>query len=347
MKKMWMMLIALVLLTATLPVFASDVTFSGVMTWEGNINADSVGTGHLIRFRPELTAKVDDFNTLFVQLRADSATVLKNQDFYFHDLKLTTDITGALKLNLPFTVKTIVGYFEPGFTDWAYASESGWENYYDWPNKLADVGPNQPGGMQLDIGAGPVVVHYYSDFDAFNMMLGLSGGFGPITGWLTYQITNAAFGDGIFGIEAKYAGEFGGLKVGVPVFFRYEMNAVAPKQDYTFGAGVSADYSMFHVAAGLEGDSDNALDNVVVDLSVKPLDAMKVYGHMYMDLGKDYIAGATASLTGIDLGVSYKFGAPTFMLGYVIGNDDHTAIPIYGDTFGIASGVYLAVDVKY
>jgi hypothetical protein len=45
--------------------------------------------------------------------------------------------------------------------------------------------------------------------------------------------------------------------------------------------------------------------------------------------------------------VSYKFGAPTFMVGYVIGNDDDTAIPINGDTFGIASGIYFAVDVSY
>ena len=59
--------------------------------------------------------------------------------------------------------------------------------------------------------------------------------------------------------------------MGVPVFFRYQLNA-APAQDYTFGVGVSADYKMFHLAAGLEGDSDNALDNVVIDVSVTPID---------------------------------------------------------------------------
>ena len=64
------------------------------------------------------------------------------------DLYLTTDVTGALGLDLPITIKTTIGKFEPGFTDWSYVSESGWENYYDWPNKLADVGPFDTGGLQ-------------------------------------------------------------------------------------------------------------------------------------------------------------------------------------------------------
>jgi hypothetical protein len=363
MKKLWMMLIALVLLTATLPVFAADVGFGGRMIWAANINADGEASGVLVRFRPNFTVKVDEFNTLFVEMRtADSLAFDTASDFWLHDAKLTTDLTGALKLDLPFTLKTIVGLFEPGFTDWNYVSESGWENYYDWPNKLADWGPFHAGGIQLDLAVKqlPVVLHYFTDFPGDLMMIGLSGGYGPVVGWLTFQLGSSVPGDGILGIEAKYTGEFGGFKVGVPVFFRYELNAPATDQDFTYGAGVSGDYSMFHLAAGLEGDSENALDNVVVDLAVKPLDPLKVYGHLYLDMGKDYSYttkylglnyttsnAVTSELTGVDIGVSYKFGAPTFMVGYVIAGADENRIPINGDTFAITSGLYIAVDLSY
>jgi len=359
MKKLWMMLIALVLLTATLPVFATDLSFGGRMIWYGNLDADGVATGAMARFRPNFTAKVDDFNTLFVELRTNDGLAFDTaSDFWLHDVKLTTDLTGALGLKLPFTLKTTLGLFEPGFTDWNYVSESGWESYYDWPNKIADWGPFHAGGVQLDLAISqlPVALHYFSNFPGDLMMLGLSGGFGPVVGWLTFQMGSAVPGDGILGVEAKYTGEIAGFKLGVPVFFRYGLNAPVGTQDYTFGAGVSVDYSMFHVAFGYEGDSDNAADNMVVDLAVKPLDPLKVYGHMYLDMGKDYyyeIGGVQAStnptnaLTGIDIGVSYKFGAPTFMVGYVIPGEDKNRIPINGDTFSVTSGIYFAVDVSY
>jgi len=356
MKKLWMMLIALVLLTATLPVFAADVGFGGRMIWAANIDADGVASGFLVRFRPTVTAKVDDFNTLFVELRtADTQLGLPGfpfdtvTDFWLHDVKLTTDLTGALGLELPFTLKTSLGLFEPGFTDWNYVSESGWENYYNWPNKIADWGPFHQGGIQLDLAISqlPVALHYFSDFAGDLMMIGLSGGFGPVVGWLTFQLGSAVPGDGILGVEAKYTGEIAGFKLGVPVMFRYELNAPAADQAYTFGAGVSVDYSIFHVAFGYEGDSAHPADNMVADLAVKPLDPLKIYGHLYLDMGKDYTATTTSELTGVDIGVSYKFGAPTFMVGYVINGTDKSAIPINADTFGIASGVYLAVDVSY
>ena len=45
--------------------------------------------------------------------------------------------------------------------------------------------------------------------------------------------------------------------------------------------------------------------------------------------------------------MSYMLGAAKFMLGYVIAGDDHNALPINGDTFAIANGLYMAVDVSF
>ena len=351
MKKLWMLLIVLALLATAVPMFASDVTFSGRMIWSGLYDPDFGAGSGLVRFRPKLTAKIDDFNTLVAEFRMEDVWVTRpfitTPDIVpgvrVKDAYVTTDVTGALGLDLPVTISTKIGQFEPGFTDWAYASESGWENYYDWPNKLADVGPfpAQATG-QVDIGFGPATLHVYSDFLGF-MMFGLSGGFGPVSGWLTYQAPASGFGDGIIGIEAKYAGEFGDIKLGVPVFFRYEL--ADPPADgfaYTYGVGASVDYTMFHVAAGVEGDDVDALDNVVIDVGVKPVENLQLKVNTYLDLA------AASALSGIDIQANYMFGATKFMLGWVVPGDVTTdAIPINGDTFGVANGLYFAVDVSF
>lgn len=349
MKKLWMLLIALTLLVTAVPMFASDVTFSGRMIWAAAYDPDLGADAILVRFRPKLTAKIDDFTSLVAEFRMENYSVVKVSDMSFwsgvrvKDAYMTSDITGALGLDLPVTISTKIGQFEPGFTDWS-VTDSGWDFYYDWPNKLADVGPYDAQATgQVDVGFGPAVLHIYSDFVG-GMMLGLSGGFGPVSGWVTYQVPSAGFGDGILGVEARYAGEFGDFKVTPLAYFRYELADTAA-QDYVFGVSAAMDYSMFHVAAGMEGDSDNALDNVVVDLGVAPVENLSIYGHLFLDLGEDYAVGAS-TLTGIDLGASYMFGAAKYMLGYII-SDDKNGIPLNGDTFSVTSGLYFAVDVSF
>jgi len=363
MKKLWMLLIALALLVTAVPMFASDVTFSGRMIWAANYDDGDAASG-LVRFRPKLTAKVDDFNTLVAEFRAEGWNVVDAvvptaiwTGVRVRDLYLTTDVTGALGLDLPVTIKTTFGQFEPGFTDWGYVSESGWENYFglpfgDWNNFLADYGPlDKQMTAQVDIGFGPAAFHVYSDFLGF-MMFGLSGGFGPVTGWVTYQapiqlggVANygATFGEGILGVEAKYTAEFGDIKLGVPVFFRYSLFDMAPFENFTYGVGASVDYTMFHVAAGLEGDEVDTLDNVVIDVGVKPLEALQLKANTYLNLAE----AATSVLAGVDIQANYMLGAAKFMVGYVIGGDDLIPIPINGDTFKITNGLYMAVDISF
>ncbi len=359
MKKLWMLLIALTLLVTAVPIFASDVTFSGRTIWAANYDPDTGSIPALVRFRPKLTAKIDDFNTLVAQFRMEDQWTVDitgagplHPAIRVRDMYVTTDVTGALGLKLPVTIKTTLGQFEADFTDWNYATESGWESYYDWPNKTADLGPyDDQLTARIDVAFGKAAFHLYSDFVG-GMMFGLSGGMGPVVGWVTYQAPANAFGDGILGVEVKYTGEFGDLKVGVPAFFRYQLNA-APAQDYTFGVGVSGDYKMFHLAAGLEGDSDKIPDNVAFDVSVAPMEPVKLYGHVYLDVGLDAATVSsgvnTETFAGADIGVSYKLGAANFMLGYIVGSSatDKVALPINGDTFNMANGLYFAIDVSF
>jgi len=372
MKKLWMLLIVLALLVTAVPIFASDVTFSGRNIWAANYDPDFGAVPFLVRFRPKLTAKIDDFNTLVAGFRMegwyvaspgadylDGATDPFDISFWpgvrVRDMYVTTDVTGALGLNLPVTIKTTIGQFEADFTDWNYATESGWESYYTtgggWSNGIADLGPYAgTTALRLDVGAGPVGVHMYSNFMG-ELMFGVNGGFGPVVGWVTYTAPAAAVGEGVLGVEAKYSGEFGDFKVGVPAYFRYRLGdagAIYFLEDFVFGAGVSADYKMFHVAAGLEGDSNNVPDNVAIDVSVAPIEPAKIYGHVYLDVGKDSgVLAGTSAFAGADVGASYKLGAANFMLGYVIGGDDFVPIPLNGDTFNLINGLYFAMDVSF
>jgi len=349
MKKLWMLLIVLALLVTTVPIFASDVTFSGRNIWAANATFDPIDSvPTLIRFRPTLTAKIDDFNTLVAGFRMEGQFLVSgNPGVRVRDMYVTTDVTGALGLKLPVTIKTTVGQFEADFTDWNYVSESGWESYYDWPNGIADLGPyDVQTAARVDIGIVPAAnFHLYADMVG-GMMFGLNGAIGPAVYWLTYQAPAAGFGEGVLGVEAKYSGEFGDFKVGVPAFFRYKLgnasDGVLP-EDWTAGLGLSGDYKMFHVAAGMEADSESFPDNVVIDVGVKPVDKLQVKVNTYLDMG----AASDNAFAAMDLQANYMLGAAKFMLGYVFGGADGTAIPINGDTFNIATGLYFALDVSF
>jgi len=353
MKKL-LLLIALTLLVTAVPMFASDVTFSGRTIWAAVYDPDVGSVPGLVRFRPTLTAKIDDFNTLVAGFRMEDQWTVDiagvgplHPAVRVRDMYVTTDVTGALGLKLPVTIKTTIGQFEADFTDWNYVSESGWESYYDWPNGIADLGPyDVRTAARVDIGIVPAAnFHLYADMVG-GMMFGLNGAIGPAVYWLTYQAPAAAFGEGVLGVEAKYSGEFGDFKVGVPAFFRYKLGAASDgvlAEDWTAGLGLSGDYKMFHLGAGMEADSVDFPDNVVIDVGVKPVDKLQVKVNTYLDMG----AVSDNAFAAMDLQANYTLGAAKFMLGYVFGGADGTAIPINGDTFNIATGLYFALDVSF
>jgi hypothetical protein len=347
MKKL-LLLIALTLLVTAVPMFASDVTFSGRTIWAANYDPDTGSSPFLVRFRPTLTAKIDDFNTLVAGFRMEGQFLPSgNPGVRVRDMYVTTDVTGALGLSLPITIKTTIGQFEADFTDWNYVSESGWESYYDWPNGIADLGPyDVQTAARVDIGIVPAAnFHLYADMVG-GMMFGLNGAIGPAVYWVTYQAPAAAFGEGVLGVEAKYTGEFGDFKLGVPAFFRYKLGAASDgvlAEDWTAGVGLSGDYKMFHVGAGMEADSVDFPDNVVIDVGVKPVDKLQLKVNTYLDMG----ALSDNAFAGMDLQANYMLGAAKFMLGYVFGGADGVAIPINGDTFNLATGLYFALDVSF
>jgi hypothetical protein len=361
MKKLWILLVALAMLGAA-PLFA-DVTLSGELMGYAYTDFGANGGAGFPKLELNLNAAIDDFNTLKLELDSEggdfaggldladldndgldnsdppeaieAGTDIFKRNVAVDDVRLVTDWGAAL--GLPIGVKTTVGYFDTYFTGWYYYDASGWTWYYDWPNKLVQQGPDASGAVQIDIAAGPVNVHWYNDGAGKDFMVGADASFAGLSAWLAYGSTFQAFGDGNLAIELAYAimdmANVGG-------FFR--LGLADDPITYTYGLNVGADFGMFHVAAGFEGDDVDVWDNAVAEVAVSPVDAAKVAVVMFSDTN----AGADW-LQGIDISASYKAGAAKFFLGYALtlGADTIIAYPS-GDNFA-ATGLYAGVDVDY
>jgi len=363
MKKLWILLVALALL-ATAPIFA-DVTLSGEFmgygSWDFSNSADPASAG-FPKVELNLNAAVGDFNTLKLELDSEgkdwsgwkdpdgnftftdtnpdtgvvSEVAIAPGNVAIDDLRLVTDWGAAL--GLPVGVTTTVGYFDTYFTGWYYYDSSGWTWYYPWDNMVVEQGPKATGAVQVDVAAGPANIHVYHDGD-YNFMAGVDAAFAGASVYVAYGTNYATFGDGDLSVEAAYA-IMDIANVGA--FFRYGLGDSA----YTWGANVGAGFGMIHVAAGLEGDNVDALDNIVAEATLAPADAAKIWVAAYMDLG------GASSFGGLDVGASYKVGAAEFALGYLytpaatVAAEENPPSFFKGDQFAPV-GLYAAFYVAY
>jgi hypothetical protein len=169
---------------------------------------------------------------------------------------------------------------------------------------------------------------------ASTMMIGADAAFGPAAVWLAYKADAAAIGDGALNVEAKYEGKFGDLGLSVYPALHYDLAASALGWD----AGVKVGYKMLTVAASVGGTDPDYFDKVEAEVGASAGNA-SLWAALYMSLA------ATDALQGVDLMASYKFGAATFYLGYLIVPDTSAGgIPVDGwewaSDFG---GLYLGV----
>lgn len=332
MKKLWILFTALALLAVAMPAIA-DVTTGAQFYWYGITDlADAVNAkADVLKARIKVSGAVDEYNTISTELRWNSG-VANNWDpaaVKIKTFKLATDLTGALMLDLPVSVKSTVGVWESDFTGWWYATRAGYSFVGGF--NLDEQGD---GAAQLDVGIGPVTLHYYQEMDLSTLMLGADAAFGPIAVWAALQAENQAVGDGAINVEAKYEGKFGDLALSVYPALHYDLAASALGWD----AGVKVGYKMLTVAASVGGTDPDYFDKVEAEVGASMGNA-SLWATLYMSLA------ATDALQGVDLMASYKFGAATFYLGYLIYPDTATAtIPIdaweWDTTFG---GLYAGV----
>jgi len=349
MKKLWILFTALAFLVVASPMFAVDHALTGDFELLFNREAGATGMG-LNMARLETTGHLDDFNTLYTELRyANPLSVfgtISPGTVTLKMFRLNTDLTGALGLNLPFTLKSQVGVWEEVITQWWNQDRAG----YTWVNGSFDNDFSSSGAAQLDLGIGPVVIQYFQDFslgegtdgEKPDSQIGAHGTIGPVSVAAEFGFNNlTGFSDGEFGVEAKYAATLAGIALAVAPEINYDlMNNAIGKAEFKWDVGLSAAYSMFKVAAGINGRTDKMLDKLVVEAKVAPIANLAIWAAMYMS------QSATNAFQGVDLMASYKFGVAEFLVGYVIPGTDKTAIPIHAGDATVAEGIYLGVVVS-
>jgi len=334
MKKLLVLLVVLAMVAITSPLYAGDnVTVGGEFKY---IKAYGAGAdGSFAKAEVNISSMIGDYNTVKVELDSegdDFASAVALDDF-----RLETDVFGALGLDLPVSLNTTVGYFDSYFTGWKYINgNAAWDRGV-WPVNGNGVGPTSVGGMQADIGVGPVTVSYNADFEFQTNWFGVSGGFGPIGAYAAFLLPIADAGSGSLTIQADYSGSFGDLSLYVPAHFVYDLGA----SWLQYGAGVAVDYTaLVHFGVGFYGTSDAAFDNLSIDLSSKPIGDLGVGVSAYMD----FETGAD-TFAGLDAWVSYMFGASSVTVGYAwapVG----ASVTILGED-GSANGLYVGVDIDY
>jgi len=336
MKKLWILFTALALLAVALPAVA-EVTTGAVFYWYGITDlADGANSdASLLKARIKVAGDLDEFNKISTELRWNNGgntwdpAAVKIKTF-----KLDTDITGALGLDLPLTVKATAGVWESDFTGWWYATRAGY-TFVGGFNQDEQA----KGAGQLDIGIGPANLHYYQNFNFDTTMVGADVAFGPAGVWVAYKANPMTFADGEVNVEAKYEGTFGDL--GLSVYPGVGLNLASG--NFSWDAGVKAAYKMITAAVSANGNSHHAaFDKLEAELGLAAGDAaFWVAGYMSFWSGDAF--------QGLDLMGSYKLGASTLYLGYVIVPDTSAGgIPIDGWEWDTGTGgLYLGLKASF
>jgi hypothetical protein len=350
MKKLWILLVALSVFAAA-PIFAQESepfdremlesmipVFGGEFMAFGHTDFDTIQGYDFPKVELNMHAPLGDYADFDIELDSEVTGPFDPSVVAIDDLRVEVHLSEAFML--PIDAPVTGGSFDLYFTGWSYYDASGWTWYYDWPNKLLQYGPDANGALHLDLGYGPVTFHWYNDFAGEDFMVALDAAFGGFSAWLGYgNTTFDAFGDGDLSIEAAYGTAFGDFALDAGAFFRYGLGDSA----FTYGLNLGAGYGMFHLGAGFEGDDVDALDNMVAELKVTPTDAAGLAVAAFFNLA------STNGFTALDISGYYEVSTVKFIVGYVVGGQDKTGVPVVfsGDNYAVPNGLYAGVDVDF
>lgn len=340
MRKMWILLI--VLMVVGLPMFAADTAIKGNFLWMGNLDLDGADDASMLKARQKFDTKVDDNNQVYVEIRWDNGLAPDQWNpagARIKAFKLTTDLIGALGLDLPVSVKVEAGVWESDFMNWWYATQAGWE----YVNAAQYDQQQSQGAARLNVGFGPVTVYAYHSFLDANgpTAFGAEGAVGPVGIEASYyKDSTEEFADGSIAVEAKFAQDVGRMSVSVYPAFNYNLGA----ETYAWDISLGSTYQMVGLVLGFQGETDTVLRKVVAELNVKPVENVGLWATLYMDL---HDTAVTSAFQGLDIMASYQFGAAKFLLGYMLGGDDGTLLPVFANNTAYANGLYAGIDCSF
>jgi hypothetical protein len=340
MKKLLVLSVLLGLMA--LPMFASDITFGGDVTF-GFIGDFGDNEAEDVTLTTDLKATVDDYNSLVIEY--------DYEDNIPDKAAVTTDI-GAW-LGLPIGLTTTWGWDEPDANEFHAISKM--EN-----EQVFDFSPDDYFGHQFLLSYEFIEVEV-----AFNPGVEPAGDLGyllaglavkePIPGLNAevYYFQNKSaidvFDEGSIAFDAAYAGEFSGIGLEAGAGFVYEL-ADAPTYEWQYGVAAAVSYSMIDATLGLDGNDVDALNGLSITAVVAPIDLMDIYAGAYMSFAADDdlatpLTDESEAFQGADLGVNAHIGAVEMYVGYVVTEQNFdkwnapTALP--------DGGGYIKFDVDY
>ena len=329
MKRVWILVVALMVLVA-LPSFSTEGDHGGVeLDYSGDFRSFAnydfeadAGNAAVSRNRFQWKVAVDDYNSVLLRLHDANGNFLP-ADLGIHEFYLDTDFGAAL--GLPVALSGRFGFFEHYLTGWPrYTTVNRTNNAW--------VGDGIAEAFLIKLGFGPATLHYFNRTQSTDFMAGVNAAFAGVNAWLGYKSTYADLGGGDLAVEAAYALDFGDFTGNVSAAFKYGLGSEAWVYDFNLGAH----YGMFHLGAGISGTDVEALDRLVAELRVSPMEAARIHAALYLLNGLGDLS--------VDIGATYNVGAAKFSLGYIIGE----AIRVLPDNASYnAAGLYAGVTIAY
>jgi len=291
MRKLLVVLSALLLVAFAVPAFA-DVSWTGEFTF-GGITTFSEGEGAYDygNLYTDAEWSVDDYNTVLFEFSGSITTGWDVGAAY-----LSSDLGSALGLGVGLTVKT--GYTSLGTNAYS-VSGNGYEAVVDFSTDENGL------FFSFDLGTATLDAGFTWGENDYGVVLTVPE-VGPAEVSVAYIIDDSADFEGVFGAEAEVS-EIGPASLALGFYYN------VPNEEWAYGLGVSAGFGIATVGAGLNGNNNDALNDVGIDLNLAPADE---YG-IDVGIGLSMAEGAE-TFQGADVAAYYKVGASTWYVGYLV-----------------------------
>ena len=333
MKKL--IVLSVLLALASFPLMASDVTFSGDVTY-GFISDFGDSFAEDTTATIDVNAAVDDYNSTVVSVKNVTGTIVLDQ------ATIETDLGAAFGLtDMGVGLVLTAGYFDTG--DEEYVIQSGYEN-----ENVMGIGTAKAWELSTVLTVMDMVNIKFAVDPAMplgTLIAGAYGEFGPVKAEVFYDLdAGAEAADGKIGIDGSYAMDIADLSLGVGLGFMYDMSVTdgAAAKQWAYGLGLGVGWTeMISLGVGVDGNSMDAFNGLTANVGIDPIDLVGLYAGMVLSFAE----GADA-FQEADLGIVVHPGAAEIYIGYLV-----TSVGSGGDLNAPTSlpdgGGYLKVDIDY
>ena len=291
-----------------LPMFASDISFGGDLTYGAIFDLDDE-TSESTTATFDIKAAIDDFNSLKIELN-----LLKvGDDSHVDKAYCTTDI--GTWLSLPMGLKLEWGKIDPGAN--RFMGVSGYGN-----EKIYDFSPGNHWGVCLLSTINFIEIKLAVDGVEGRLLAGIAAK-EPVAGLnaelFYFQGKDPeydVFDQGSIGVSANYSKEISGVALKVGAGLEYSLVEDA---NIDYGVGLKVGYSIATLTVGLDGffaadsDASEPLNGLTATVWVDAIDMLSIYAGL-----KTLLSDDDNPMRGVDLGLNIHMGKCQLYVGYLV-----------------------------